>query len=160
MSLYTSCTHGHWGEQMKTMPNHVVRIGRNYYFRVRTPFDLTCRFDCHEFKISLYTDDLPKAASTAKLLHTYALNLFSKARNNFMEKKLYLALLKAEAKRLLEENEKGLALQALDSPEKKLTQSQDHHSGHCPSGGGQHGHGGPRAQQPPAGARSHGPARD
>ena len=109
---------------MKTMPNHVVRIGRNYYFRVRTPFDLTCRFDCHEFKISLYTDDLPKAASTAKLLHTYALNLFSKARNNFMEKKLYLALLKAEAKRLLEENEKGLALQALDSPEKKLTQSQ------------------------------------
>jgi integrase len=124
MSLYTACTHGHWGEQMKKMPNHVVRIGKNYYFRVRTPNDLISQFGCREFKISLYTEDLQRATTTAKLLYVYASNLFSKARNNHMDNKLCIELLRAEARRLLEETEKGLALQAYDSRDKKLTQSE------------------------------------
>ena len=106
------------------MPDYVVRKGVNYYFRIRTPSDLTYQLGCQEFKIPLSTDDLSKAASTAKLLHVYALNLFSKARNNPMDKKLCSELLNAEVKRMLDGNENGLILQFLKKPEKKFTPEQ------------------------------------
>lgn len=96
---------------------HLLKIGKYFYFRVRIPKHLTHKLSKAELKKSLQTDSLKVAQKRAALLYEYLKTLFSQLEDNMLNEKQVNRLLDEFVNILLSRNEESLCRMALPEAE-------------------------------------------